>query len=78
MKQMTTRQTPADLQNSYGFGFQTGGNAIGHGGAYSTNSHIEKDRGLILVWLVQQAGFPGEGKTAQEVFRRAAIEAFGK
>jgi hypothetical protein len=57
---------------------QTGGNQIGHGGAYSTNSHIEKDRGLILIWLVQHAGFPGDGKTAQETFRRSAIEAFGK
>jgi CubicO group peptidase (beta-lactamase class C family) len=78
VKQMTTRQTPENLKNSYGFGFQTGGNTIGHGGAYSTNSHIETDRGLILIWLVQHAGFPGDGKTAQETFRRAAIEAFGK
>lgn len=77
VKQMTTRQTREDLRNSYGFGFQTNGNAIGHGGAYSTNSHIEKDRGLILIWLVQHAGFPGDGKTAQEAFRHAAIEAFG-
>ena len=71
--QKTTRQTPENLQQSYGFGFQTGGNQIGHGGAYSTNSHIEKDRGLILVWLVQHAGFPGDGKLAQEAFRKAAI-----
>jgi CubicO group peptidase (beta-lactamase class C family) len=78
VKQMTTRQTPENLKNSYGFGFQTGGNTIGHGGAYSTNSHIETDRGLILIWLVQHAGFPGDGKTAQEAFRHAAIEAFGK
>jgi CubicO group peptidase (beta-lactamase class C family) len=77
VKQMTSRQTRENLRNSYGFGFQTNGNAIGHGGAYSTNSHIEKDRGLILIWLVQHAGFPGDGKTAQETFRRAAIDAFG-
>jgi CubicO group peptidase (beta-lactamase class C family) len=78
VEQMTARQTPANLQQSYGFGFQTAGNQIGHGGAYSTNSHIEKDRGLILIWLVQHAGFPGDGKTAQEAFRRAALEAFNK
>jgi len=78
VEQMTTRQTPAKLQQSYGFGFQTGGNTIGHGGAYSTNSHIEKDRGLILIWLVQHAGFPGDGKTVQDAFRRAALESFGK
>jgi CubicO group peptidase (beta-lactamase class C family) len=77
VNQMTTRQMAESLKNSYGFGFQTGGNQIGHGGAYSTNSHIEKDSGLILIWLVQHAGFPGEGKTAQETFRRTAIDAFG-
>ncbi|HEY2894736.1 MAG TPA: serine hydrolase domain-containing protein [Pirellulales bacterium] len=75
VEKMTSRQTPANLQQSYGFGFQTGGNTIGHGGAYATNSHIEKDRGLILIWLVQHAGFPGDGKTAQDAFRRMALEA---
>jgi CubicO group peptidase (beta-lactamase class C family) len=78
VEQMTSRQTPANLQQSYGFGFQTGGDTIGHGGAYSTNSHIEKDRGLILIWLVQHAGFPGDGKEAQAAFRRAALESYGK
>jgi CubicO group peptidase (beta-lactamase class C family) len=78
VQQMTTRQTPASLQQNYGFGFQTGGNTIGHGGAYSTNSHIEKDRGLILIWLVQHASFPGDGKTAQDAFRRAAWESVAK
>jgi len=78
VEHMTTRQTPANLKQSYGFGFQTGGNQVGHGGAYSTNSHIEKDRGLILIWLVQHASFPGDGKTAQEAFRRGALESFIK
>lgn len=78
VKKMTSRQTPEAFQQSYGFGFQTGNNQIGHGGAYSTNSHIEKDRGLILVWLVQHAGFAGDGKLAQEAFRKAAVAEFGK
>jgi len=76
--QLTSRQTPDSLRQSYGFGFQTVGNTIGHGGAYSTNSHIEKDRGLILIWLVQHAGFPGNGKDAQDAFRGAALESFAK
>jgi len=75
--QMTSRQTPANLPNSYGFGFATGGNTVGHGGAYSTNSHIEKPSGLILIWLVQHAGFPGDGKNSQSAFHRAALEVFG-
>src|SRR5262249_11303051 len=35
IQQMTSRQTPMSLQQSYGFGLQTGGNIIGHGGAFS-------------------------------------------
>ncbi|PQO40273.1 serine hydrolase [Blastopirellula marina] len=72
---MTSKQT-GDLPNQYGFGFSTG-DRVGHGGAYSTNSYLDKKQGLILVWLVQHAGFPGKGAQAQEAFRRAAIEQFG-
>jgi CubicO group peptidase (beta-lactamase class C family) len=78
VEQMTSRQTPADLRNSYGFGFMTAGNTVGHGGAYSTNSHIEKPSGLILIWLVQHAGFPGDGKNSQNAFRQVALEEFAK
>ena len=76
VKQMTMRQTPDNLPTSYGFGFQTGGHNIGHGGAYSTNSHIDTQSGLILIWLVQHAGFPGAGNTSQAAFDRAAVEEF--
>lgn len=78
VKQMTTRQTPADLPTSYGFGFSTGGNQIGHGGAYSTNSYIDTQHGLIFIWLVQHAGFPGAGGTSQDAARRAAFEAVAR
>ena len=49
---------------------------FGHGGAYSTNTTADTGRGLILIWLVQHAGFPGQGGQAQGAFRKAAIEAF--
>lgn len=73
---MTSKQT-GDLPNQYGFGFSTG-DRVGHGGAYSTNSYLDKKQGLIFVWLVQHAGFPGKGAQSQEAFRQAAIEQFGK
>ena len=73
VKQLTSRQTPAELPTSYGFGFSTGGNTIGHGGAFSTNSYIDTQHGLILIWLVQHAGFPGAGNSSQDAFRRAAL-----
>ena len=34
--------------------------------------------GLVLVWMVQHAGFPGEGGKAQGAFRQAAVAAYGQ
>ena len=74
---LTTKQTPREIANQYGFGFSTGGNRFGHGGAYSTNSYYDREHELIFIWLVQHAGFPGKGGDSQEAFRKAAILAFG-
>ena len=71
VKTMTSRQTQTA---EYGFGFSTRDGRIGHAGAYSTNSYIDTQHGLIFIWLVQHAGFPGAGGTSQEVFRRAALQ----
>jgi hypothetical protein len=38
---------------------------------------IDIKRGLILVWMVQHAGFPGEGAKSLEAFKQAAA-AFAK
>ena len=76
VKQMTSRQTPAALPQSYGFGFSTGGDTYGHGGAYSTNMSVDPKRGLITVFMVQNAGWRDEGKQAQPIFTKAAQEAF--
>jgi CubicO group peptidase (beta-lactamase class C family) len=78
MKEMTTRQTGKDLPQSYGLGWATGGGTFGHGGAYATNMTIDPKRRLITVYLVQHAGFPGAGKDAHGVFRKAAEERFGR
>lgn len=73
---MTTKQTPAALPNTYGFGFSTGDGRVGHGGAYSTNSYVDTKHGLVMIWLVQHAGFPGAGGKSQEAFRQAALAVF--
>ena len=78
VKELTSRQTPASLNQSYGLGFSTGGGGFGHGGALATNMNIDPARGLITVWLVQHAGFPGEGGKAQGVFKKTAEEMFAK
>ena len=76
VRQMTSRQTPANLPDSYGFGLSVSDTTFGHGGAYSTNTLADTRCGLIRVWLVQHAGFPGDGAKAQGVFMNAAIKAY--
>lgn len=75
--ELTKRQTPAEIPNSYGLGFAVGSGSFGHGGAYSTNTTADVAHGLITVWLVQHAGFPGDGDKAQGEFRSNAMETFG-
>lgn len=76
VKELTSRQTPANLPASYGLGFSVGGDQFGHGGAYSTNTSANTRQGLIYIWLVQHAGFPGEGNKSQGEFMKAANQAF--
>jgi CubicO group peptidase (beta-lactamase class C family) len=75
--QMTSKQTGDAVKDSYGLGWSTGGGTFGHGGAYSTNMTIDPKRGLITVFLVQHAGFPGNGNESQAAFRKAAEVRFG-
>jgi len=76
VKQMTSKQTGDALKEGYGLGWSTGGGGFGHGGAHATNMWIDAKRGLIAVWMVQHAGFPGNGGKSQEAFRKAAENLF--
>jgi CubicO group peptidase (beta-lactamase class C family) len=79
VKQMTSRQTPEALTTSYGFAWSIGKDGeFGHGGAYSTNMTIDTQHGLIFIWMVQHAGFPGDGAKSQDAFKQAAKAAFAK
>ena len=93
VRQMTSTQTGELLdkgrgENGYGLGFSTTRKArlgavipgpSGHGGAYATNMWIDPERGLITVYMVQHAGYPGkEGGKVRAAFEKAAVEAFGK
>ena len=77
VKTMTSKQTGDALKDGYGLGFSTGGGSFGHGGALSTNMNIDTNRGLITVFLVQHAGFPGEGGKSHGAFKAAAETKFG-
>jgi CubicO group peptidase (beta-lactamase class C family) len=76
VKELTKRQTAKGIKDSYGLGFSTGGGTFGHGGALSTNMTIDTKSGLIYVWMVQHAGFPGNGGQSQGAFRAAAGKLF--
>ena len=52
---------------------------LGHGGAYSTNFSVDPKMGLVLVFMVQNAGWRNDdGKKIQPAFTQAAIDRFGK
>jgi len=76
VKQLTSRQTAPDIKDSYGLGFSVGTDRCGHGGAYATNMQIDRQRGLVLVWMVQHNGFPGNGDKSQDAFKQTALAAF--
>jgi CubicO group peptidase (beta-lactamase class C family) len=78
VRQMTSRQTPEALTTSYGLGWSTGKGEFGHGGAYATNMTIDTQHGLIFIWMVQHAGFPGDGAKSRDAFMQAAKAAFAK
>ncbi len=78
VRQMTSKQTGDAVQDGYGFGWAVGDGAFGHGGAFATEMCIDTTRGLVTVFLVQHAGFPGEGDKSRETFKNAAEELFGR
>lgn len=78
LKTMTSKQTGDAVKEGYGIGWSTNGMTYGHGGALATNMTIDPQRGLITVFLVQHAGFPGEGNKSHGAFVKAANDTFGK
>jgi CubicO group peptidase (beta-lactamase class C family) len=81
VKEMTSKQT-GKLPDGYGLGFSVEnrpGGGFGHGGAHSTNMWVDRDKGLVMVLLMQHAGFPNtDGGKIHPTFQQAAREAFGK
>lgn len=71
--EMTRRQTGPSIQESYGLGWAVESQGFGHGGALSTNMTILPQEGLIMIFLVQHAGYPGaDGDKIYPAFRNAA------
>lgn len=80
VKTMTSKQTPDGVKDGYGVGFTTNGpdQNFGHGGAWATNLNIDVPHQLVTVYLVQHAGFPGEGGKAHGAFKAVAESLYGQ
>jgi CubicO group peptidase (beta-lactamase class C family) len=78
VKQMTTKQTGEEVKENYGLGLSVSDHGFGHGGAFATNMSVDTKRGLITVWMVQHAGYPGDGGKSHGVFVTEAMKAFGE
>ena len=94
VREMTSTQTGnlnngGRGEGGYGLGWTTSNKSegpdgpvipgpCGHGGAYATNMSIDPKKKLITVFMVQHAGFPGDGDRALGAFKKVAAEAFAK
>jgi CubicO group peptidase (beta-lactamase class C family) len=78
LKVMTSKQTPESLKDSYGLGWGVGNGSCGHGGAYSTDMTVDFNRGFVKVFLVQHAGWLGDGGKCNGVFSAAAAKLIAK
>jgi CubicO group peptidase (beta-lactamase class C family) len=92
VREMTSTQTGEinKGEGGYGLGFSTTRKSkgetgpvvagpCGHGGAFSTNLWIDPDRKLVMVYMVQHAGFPNnEGGKIRQTFEQAAVKEYGK
>jgi len=75
--QTATNDQSGEAKSNYGFGFGTDGKSFTHGGAYGTNSRYDRENKLVTVFLVQHAGWSGDGKNILPTFQKAATAAFG-
>lgn len=78
MRELSMRQTPAAVKESYGLGFSVSGDAFGHGGAQATNMEVRPAQGIAVVWMVQHSGFAADGGKAQGEFRSWAVAKFAR
>jgi CubicO group peptidase (beta-lactamase class C family) len=52
---------------------------FGHGGAYATQSWADPKKDLILVLMIQRAGFPnGDNSPVRRAFQEAAMAALAE
>jgi len=74
LQDMTSRQNGGMGGTSYGFGWSVSPTGMGHGGAFKNAMEIDKVKGRILVFMVQQDGAWGtpEGNAIVSTLQRLA------
>lgn len=76
VKQMTSKQT-GKLQTGYGFGLFIDGSQVGHSGAYHTDTAMNQERKLVMVFLCQHADWSVDCNSIVPAFQKTAINQFG-
>jgi CubicO group peptidase (beta-lactamase class C family) len=56
IREMTSRQNKGLGGTSYGLGWSVSDTGFGHGGAYNNAMEIDRTKGRILIFMVQQSG----------------------
>jgi CubicO group peptidase (beta-lactamase class C family) len=63
------KNIPSVYGNAYGLGWFLGpAGVFGHPGAYSNDIRVDPVHGIATAWLVQHAGYPGQGAKSKEAF----------
>jgi CubicO group peptidase (beta-lactamase class C family) len=76
IKEMTTKQTAANVKTPYAFGLDVGLGHIVHNGAYNTSMRMDPKLGMVVVFMVQAAGkipkeiTPAYMKAAEALFKK--------
>jgi CubicO group peptidase (beta-lactamase class C family) len=76
LQDMTSRQNSGMGGASYGFGWSVSATGMGHGGAFRNAMEIDKVKGRILIFMVQQDGAWGtpKGDAIVSTLKRLADE----
>jgi len=71
---MTTKETPASVKYSYGFGWATDHNTYSHGGSYHTFMHVWPAQKLVTIIMTQIEGeVPKGGEKVNLKFQDLAL-----
>lgn len=74
IKELSTDQT-GELKKNYALGFACSSKHFGHGGAYGTEMTIDRELGMITIFMIQVAGGKKRDE-ARTAFKKAARELF--